>query len=182
MRGLGWTGLLPIAAMLASCGSDPMSSEAVLDEAASLEKPRAGLYLTETELVSFEVPGLPPEEADRFRTQMGGLAASPQESCVTQEQADKGFEDLLKTIGEGINGLTCGFEEFTTDPPQVDAVLVCEGAAAMKAEIAFAGTADAVSMDMTMDMEASSPLIPGQSMEMAFAVSAERIGDCAPGP
>ena len=100
---------------------------------------------------------------------------------MTQVQAEKGFEDLLKTIGEGVNGLTCGFERFETDPPKLDAMLTCQGAAAMKAEIGFAGTADAEGMELTMDMRANSPVIPGQSMQMQFAVSAERLGDCPAG-
>lgn len=173
--------LLAPLVLLAGCGSDPMSAEDVLGAAGNLQTPRAGLYLTHTKLLKFEMPGLPPAEADRFRTQMAGMSAQPQQSCVTQEQAQDGFEDMLKTIGEGVNGLTCGFQRFETDPPKLDALMVCEGAAAMSAEIAFNGTADATSMDLNMTMDASSPVIPGQTMQMKFAVSAEHIGDCASG-
>lgn len=172
--------LFPLV-LVTGCGSDPMSTDDVLGKAGNLQSPRAGLYRTRTELVSFEVPGLPPAEADLFRTWMAGLTANPQESCVTEEQADQGFDDLLKSIGEGVNGLTCGFERFETDPPELDALLACEGGAAMSAEIALSGTADAESMSLTMKMETNSPVIPGQFMQMEFAVSAERTGDCPAG-
>ena len=154
-----------------------MTSDEVLGEASALETPLPGLYRTGAELVTFEMPGLAPAEADRFRTQMAGLSSRPQERCVSQEEADRGLKDLLKTIGEGVNGLTCGFESFETDPPMLDAVLTCEGNG-MEAEIAFDGSSEADGLELTMAMEASTPIIPGQTMEMEFAVSSERIGDC----
>ncbi len=168
--------VLPVL-LVAGCGSDPMSSEDVLGQAGALEKPLPGLYRTQAELVSFDVPGVPPADADRMRSQMEGLSSQPQQQCLTKEEADRGFEDLLKAIGEGTNGLVCGFESFETNPPALDAVLACEGNG-MEAEIGFDGTAGAEGLDLAMTMEASTPVIPGQNMTMGFAVTSERLGDC----
>ena len=172
---------LPLALLAAGCGDDPMSSEEVLAQARTLDSPRPGLYRTEAKLVSFEVPGLPPAQADRFRQQMAGFSSQPQERCVSQQEAERGFEGLLRTIGEGVNGLQCGFERFETDPPELDAVLSCQGAGAVEAEIAFEGTAEVEEMDLEMAMQAQSPVIPGRRMMMQFAVGAERIGECPAG-
>ena len=181
-RSLDWRWLVVMpAALLAGCGDDPMSNEDVLSQARTLDSPMPGLYRTEAELVSFEVPGLPPAQADRFRQQMAGLSSQPQERCVSQREAEKGFEDLLRSIGEGVNGMQCAFERFETDPPQLDALLSCTDTGAIEAEIAFEGTAGAEEMDLTMRMDASSPVIPGNSMKLEFAVAAERLGECPDG-
>ena len=101
--------------VLAGCGSEPMSAEEVLGQADALERPAPGLYRTEAKLLSFEMPGIAPADADRFRNRMAGLAAQPQQQCLTPEEAEQGFE-LLRTIGDDVNGLTCAFEDFATDP------------------------------------------------------------------
>ena len=163
--------------VLAGCGSEPMSPEEVLGQADALERPAPGLYRTEAKLLSFEMPGIAPADADRFRNRMAGLAAQPQQQCLTPEEAERGFEDLLRTIGEDVNGLTCAFEDFATDPPALDAVLACQGSG-MEARIGFDGTADADGLDLEMAMDASTPLIPGQSMKLVFDVSSKRVGEC----
>ncbi len=134
--------LLAGAATLAACGEEkPLTSEQVLTEARALQKPTPGLYATTTKLVSFEVPGLPPEQADRIRQQMTGLTSEPQPQCLTRAQADRGFEDMLREIGEGINQQRCAFTAFDTDGSRLSADLSCSGMAGMRAEAKFAGPA-----------------------------------------
>ena len=164
--------------LIAGCGEDPMRHEAVLAEADALERPVPGLYRSSARLVSFEMPGLPPAEADRFRERFGGMDTQDAQRCITRQESEDGFEDLLRTIGEGVNGMQCAFERFDTDPPKLDAVLSCQGTPAMQAEIAFNGTAAGEELALVMDMQASSPVIPGSSMKMQFDVSARRVGEC----
>lgn len=178
MRGFALPALAS-AALLAGCGEEkPLTSEQVLTEARSLEKPIPGLYATTTKLVAFEVPGLSPEQADRIRQQMTGLTSEPQPQCLTREQAERGFEDMLREIGEGINEQQCAFTAFDADGSRVSASLSCSGAAGVRAEAKFAGTSKADAFDLTMDLEAANAMIPGGSMTMRFNVKAQRIGDC----
>lgn len=167
------------ASVLTGCGEEkPLTSEQVLAEARALDKPQPGLYATTTRLVAFEVPGLPPEQADRIRQQMTGLTSEPQPQCLTRQQAERGFEDMLRQIGEGINEQQCAFTAFDTDGSRLSASLSCSGAAGVRAEAKFAGTSEADGFDLAMDLEAKNALIPGGSMTMRFTVKADRIGDC----
>lgn len=154
-----------------------MTPEEVLGRAGSLEQPMPGLYRTDAELVSFEVPNASPMDADLLRSKMGGLSATTQERCIGDEEARLGFENLVKSIGEGVNGLTCRFERFETAPPSLNSVLACEGGG-VNATIGIDGTAEAEGVDLKMVIDTQAPPIPGQTMKMVFSVSSERIGDC----
>ncbi|ABC63909.1 DUF3617 domain-containing protein [Erythrobacter litoralis] len=168
------------AALLAGCGEEqPLTDEAVLSEARELERPRAGLYTTTTDLVEFSVPGLAPEQADRMRMQMSGLSDEAQPYCLTEAEAAKGYEDMLREIGEAANNMSCTFSRFDADPPRLDAELGCSGPMGVSAEIAMAGTTTAEGFDLTMDMEANNRMIPGGKMEMRMAIKSARIGECS---
>lgn len=174
-------GVLCLAVGLAACSEEKtLTGEEVLAEAQALTTPEPGLYATTTEMVSFEVPGLPPAQADRLREQMRGLSGEPQPRCLTEAEAEKGFEDMIREIGEGINDQTCAFNEFDATASRISARLSCEGEMGVAAELAFAGTSAADGFDLTMDLEASNAMIPGGSMEMRFKVASERIGECDP--
>ena len=165
---------------LAACGDDSaLTSDEVLERAGTLEKPQPGLYATTTELVDFEVPGLAPQQADRFREQMEGMSSEQQPRCLTAAQAERGFEDMLKSIGEDANGMSCAFDRFDVDAPNLSADLGCDGPMGAGAQIGFAGTTDAQGFDLAMDMEASAPVIPGGTMQMRFKVTSQRIGECS---
>lgn len=165
---------------LASCGEEkPLSGEQVLASAGKLQKPEPGLYATSTKLVSFDVPGLPPAQIDRMREQMQGLSSEPQPRCLTQAEADKGFEDVLRQIGEGVNEQECAFTRFDVNGTKFDAGLSCAGPMGMSAEIGLKGTSGSAGFDATMDLEASNSMIPGGSMQMQLNVKSDRIGECS---
>ncbi|WP_284126074.1 DUF3617 domain-containing protein [Parerythrobacter aestuarii] len=163
-----------------SCGQEkPLSGEEVLAQAGKLQKPEPGLYATSTKLVSFDVPGLPPAQADRMREQMQGLSSEPQPSCLTEAEASKGFEDVLRQIGEGINDQECAFTRFNVDGIRFDANLSCSGPMGVSAEVGLSGTSTSAGFDASMDLEASNSMIPGGSMEMQFDVKSDRLGPCS---
>lgn len=172
--------LFAAAAALAACGEErQLTGEEVLAEARALERPEAGLYTTTTELVEFSVPGLPPDQADRMRTQMSGLSNEAQPYCLTEAEAEKGYEDMLRQIGEAANDMSCTFSRFDADPPRLNAELGCSGAMGISADLAMAGTTTAEGFDLTMDMEARNRLIPGGTMEMRMKIQSDRIGECS---
>ena len=168
------------AILLAGCGEQSrLDADDVLNKASALQKPKPGLYTSTTAMTDFNVPGLPPAQADRFRAQMSDVASEAQPYCLTEAEAEKGFEDLLKSIGEGANGQSCTFTRFDVDAPALTAEMGCSGAAGSKMEIGFSGETTAESLDLTMDMKAKAASIPGGSMELSFTVKSQRIGECS---
>ena len=166
---------------VAGCGEERVSGDEVLTRAETLENPRPGLYETTTELVSYELPGANPQEADRQRTQAQNIGKQTGQQCVTEEQSEAGFEKLLEDIVTGINSMDCGFSNFEASAPRINATLQCDGPLDAKAGVTFAGTTDSEGYDLTMDLGASSRLIAGGSMEMRMKFTSRRIGECEAG-
>jgi hypothetical protein len=164
---------------LASCSDERIADEEVLARAGTLEDPAPGLYAVTTELDRFEVTGAPPAVADRLRVQSGGVQKSTSQRCVTEKDADKGFEPLLREFAEMQNGLDCGFTRFEADAPRFNAKLTCTGPLDATAAVAFAGETSRQGFDMTMDTEASSRIIAGGTMAMRLRFSSERVGECS---
>lgn len=168
-----------LLAALGACEQEQaLSGDDVLREARSLDMPKPGLYASSTELVEFTVPGLPPAQADRMRAQMSGLSSDAQPYCLTQEEAAKGYEDMLRAIGEQANEMSCAFSRFDTDAPRFSAKLGCSGPAGINAALEMAGTTSSEGFDMTMDMDVSNQMIPGGSMKMRMKVGSKWVGEC----
>ncbi|MDC0887250.1 DUF3617 domain-containing protein, partial [Altererythrobacter sp.] len=126
--------------LLAACGEQSaLDLDDVMSEAGDLQKPKAGLYSSTTQMTDFKVPGLPPAQADRFQSQMSDVSSEAQPFCLTEAEADKGFEEMLKSIGEGINGLSCAFSRFDVDAPALTAEMNCSDPMGGKVEIGFSG-------------------------------------------
>ena len=178
-------GHLLVAAMAlaaAGCGEERVTGEDVLARAGTLENPRPGLYETTTEIVSYELPGAHPQEAHRQRTEMENIGKETGQRCVTESEAEAGFEKLLEELVDGINSMDCGFTRFEADAPRVNATLSCDGPLDAEAGAAFAGTTDTEGYDLTMDLSASSRLIAGGSMKMRMKFASKRIGECEGNP
>lgn len=172
------TCLMP-GAVLAACSEPaPLTEAEVLAEAGKLESPGPGLYRQTTEILSVEVPGAAPEQADRLRDQLSGIGQKTSRLCVTGQEAAAGFQQLLKDIAEGLNGMECGFTRFEASAPRMNAILACKGDGEARAGLTMAGTTTADGYDVTMDLDASGPRIAGGSMTMRMRVTSERAGDC----
>ena len=167
------------AIALASCSEERIADEDVLARAGTLEDPAPGLYAVTTELLRFEVTGAPPAVADRLREQSGGVQKSTSQRCVTKDDADKGFEPLLREFAEMRNGLDCGFTRFDADAPRFNAKMTCTGPLDATAAVVFAGETSREGFDMTMDTEASSRIIAGGTMAMRLRFTSERVGECS---
>ncbi len=167
--------------VLAACsgGSDePKSPDDVLMEAENLVKPVPGLYRSDTELVDFDIPGIPPAQAAQIREMAGGLRGSGNNYCLTEAEAEEGFRNMAKRFSEGEQGISCNFTEFEADGSDLDATLKCTGPGGVDASIAMDGTVEPEKSTMRMQMSQKSPAIPGGEMRMTMEVKSERIGDC----
>ncbi len=147
------------------------SGEVSLKEAAKKAeagglKPEAGLYKATITMTGIEIPGMPAEMAGH-----GAGMTTTTEYCLTQEEVDKGFEEMMK---RGQNG-ECSYERFNLDGGDLDAVMVCktpEGTARME----MTGTATPTTSDFNATMAMN---VDGMGEgTMKFVAKHERVGDC----
>lgn len=132
--------------------------------------PQPGLYRTNLELIDISLPDMPGQNAETVRNMMSGMLEREFQSCITPEQAEQGYQDMLRQSQDG----SCNFERFTTAGGNMDAKMVCSGEGG-QATMIIAGTATSTSSDVTMNMTGSSP--QGE-MSMKMRVRNERVGDC----
>lgn len=167
---------LAAATLLAACSAekdDTAAGEpvAVKDAATKVEaaglKPQAGLYKTTITMTGLDIPGLP----EGMQGHGAGLART-MESCLTQAEVDKGFEDLLKTGQDG----ECRFDRFALAGGNLDAVLVCD-AQGRTTSMTMTGALTPT----TADIEASTAIAFDGVGEgtMNFTAKHERVGECA---
>ncbi len=163
------------ALLLAGCSdssSEPDAKGAVTvkeaAEKASAEMPRPepGLYKTTVIMTGLDIPGLPED-----MKQHGAGMTTTTEDCLTDEDVDKGYGELVK---QGQNG-DCVFEKFDAAGGKIDAVMVCKSAGPEK-RMAISGTTSKTGADLTasvaMDFEGA-----GKGT-LNFTTKHERIGEC----
>jgi hypothetical protein len=174
--------LLPLAAtvILSACNSadKPKSPEEVKREMAAVERPQPGLYRTTSKIVSFEVPGMAPAEAERMKA-MFSTTSQGREYCLTKEEAAKGWEGATKKLAEG----NCKYDRFEAGSGALDAKLTCETGQGMKSTIAMNGVMTSTGSNMTMSIAQAAPQMPASKggITMVAEVKSERVGDCPAG-
>ena len=163
---------------LASCGNPDPDADGdgsiSMDEAqAEMErsgavKPQAGQYRATVELVELEADNAPPQAVDMMKQMMSRSF----EYCLTQEDADRGFEQMARESQDD----SCTFDRFDVDGGDIDAVMNCQGDGGETMRMTMTGTGTETSSDMTMMMQGN---IPGQGEgSMTMRTQHERIGDC----
>jgi len=167
---------------LSGCGDQaatPKTADEVIAEAGELEQPQPGQYETKVELLAFEVPGLPPEQAEKMKSMMGGISGKSSSYCLTPEEAKKGFEESVRKMSQGQGGLDCKFVEFEVDGGTLAAEMTCAGPQGLTSTMTLAGSATSNSTSMTMDVRQKAAMIPGGEMRMKMKMDSKRVGDCA---
>lgn len=173
--------ILPLVALtfvLTACDSSPPGSES--GEKLSMEevteraqgaaiKPEPGQYRVSMEVLEVDIPGAPPETVDMMRGMMGGQS---HEYCMTQEDVDKGFEEMARQ-GQDEN---CSFERFDINDGDIDAKMSCDipGQGAMT--MTMVGSATPTSSEMEMTMRGNMSGVGDATIKMK--TEHERIGDC----
>lgn len=164
------------AFVLTSCGGSPeadadgdgevsMAEAAEVAEASGL-KPEPGLYRVTTQFKGMQMSGVPAELSGE------GLGfTNTMEHCLTDEEVEKGFEEMMKEGQEG----TCSYERFDIDGGDMEGVMVCK-ASEGEMRIEFTGAATPTSSEMDAVMSSSVPGLGEGTMK--FNVKQERIGDC----
>lgn len=150
----------------AEANGEISAKEAATKAAADGVKPQPGLYKATITMTGINIPGMPPEMEGH-----GAGQTITSETCLTQEDVDKGHEELLK---QGQTG-ECSYESFKLDGGKMDAVMVCktpEGAARMTMTGLATETSSEFSAETKMNFEGV-----GEAT-MSFTGKHERIGDC----
>lgn len=167
---------LMAALTLSACNKadKPKSEDEVKTEIARMAKPMPGLYRSSSKVISFEMPGMPPAQAERMK-QMFATSQQSRDFCLTKAEADKGYEEMTKKLAEG----NCTYDRFTTSGNSLDARLTCQNGKEMKASIEMKGTISEEGSRMTMSVDQAAPHMPnGGAMKMVAEVVSQRIGDC----
>ena len=142
------------------------AKEAVQKAKGEMVKPQPGLYRATIKMTGIDIPGMPPEMAGH-----GAGLTTTKEDCLTQEEVDKGFEELLK---QGQSG-ECSFESLNLDGGKMDAVMLCnspQGAARMT----MTGTTTPTSSEFTATTKKNFDGV-GEAT-ISFIAKIGRIGDC----
>ncbi|QYU68166.1 DUF3617 family protein [Leptolyngbya sp. 15MV] len=168
---------LPVRACNDAPGT-PKSADEVVAAAGNLVKPRPGLYRSTARLTQIDVPGLPAGQAEQMRAMMGGSEGQTSETCLTEEQAETGFRDFARQLGEGGPGASCEFARFDAAGSKLDAALTCSGPGGVAVDMTMNGTIERESSALTMTMNQKNSALPGGEMKMAMEVTSRRIGDC----
>ena len=173
-----WMVTVAGAAVLAACGSGgdaDADGDGTISMAEAAEetrdagiRPQPGQWRATMEVQEIEGANVPAGAADMMKQMM----ARSFEYCMTQEDADKGFEEMAKQSQDE----SCTFERYDIDGGELDAVMVCKGQEGGSVRMTIDGTGTETSSEMLMTMEGA---IPGQGEgRMVMKTSHQRIGEC----
>lgn len=182
------------ALALVACSDNEPSKAASNEETVEAELAQAhslqpGQYSSAVEIIRFEVPGMPAEQAKMIGGMMSSSAAVENSYCLTPEQAGRGGRDMFAEMAKG--GGDCQFSDFDVDGDRVSGHLVCNGGTGAgpnadtggtHSEMTLTGTMQPTSSDVRMAMTIRDPNMPQGRAEMEMHVTTHRTGDCTATP
>jgi hypothetical protein len=169
-------GALLVALVLAACNQQPPNDKEVLQQGARLVKPLPGLYRSTTRLKGFDLPGAPPQTEDDMRDRFSQVLPQTREHCVTPEEAERGFEDMVRQSQSG----DCTIERFVANRTELSARMRCQSGANLVSVVSVEGTGQPDRSHVDLTVVQSGPAIPGGSETITMAVDNQRLGDCPP--
>jgi hypothetical protein len=159
-----------LALAFAACGSADGSGDGRSDGEIQM---KAGKWSNTMVVEKFELPGAPPEVAGMLQGMIGQEQTT--ETCMTQDQVDKGWEEQAKN---SMQGQACETDSFDADGGSLNGKVTCKAENGGGATMTIEGDYAAEQMNMTMTAEISDPSMPGGSGTMVMKMSGKRIGDC----
>ncbi len=177
-----------LALILAACGSGDAASDGTatggvsaddaLAQVESMTKPLPGQYRTQFELVDLTVPGIPAEQIATMRTMFADSVANIETSCLSAQEAEQGFEEMVRQLGESNGDAQCTIDSFDADGGTLDAALSCAPKSGVTANMTVNGDIAPEKSVMTMAINTKAANIPGGEMTMSIRTTANRLGDC----
>ena len=132
-----------------------------------------GLWQSKVTIEKFEVPGMPPEVAERMKAVMAQGSVHDSTTCLTPEEARKPKEDFFAGKGN-----ECRYDHFTMGGGKIDALMHC-GKEGHSSTMRMAGNYSSDSYQMQMATEADTGDEGAGAMQMQMRVEAHRIGECS---
>jgi hypothetical protein len=171
------------AAVLGGCNRSPKVDEKDATPAEVAQKVREtgadqsfvqpGLWQSKVTIDQFDVPGMPPEMAQRMKSMMAERQEHNFETCLTPEDVKKPKEDFFA----GKNN-ECRYEHFTMGGGKIDAAMHCggkDGGSVMQ----MAGTYSPDSYHMQTAMEVNGAGAAEGGMSMKMHIDSQRVGECS---
>lgn len=136
---------------------------------------RPGKWQSKLTIEEFEVPGLPPEMAQRMKQTMAQYQERSFETCLTKEEAKRPKGDFFTGKDEG----NCRYDHFRMGSGKIEAVMRCGGDSEGGRQVMqMAGNYSPNSYDMKMSMKQEGGESTAAGMTMTMKVDAKRIGEC----
>lgn len=155
-------------------GSQTTSAEEAMQEAAKLERPQPGQYEQKVEITNFAIPGMSAAQGEQMKSMMAN--ASAKNFCLTKEDADKGYKDMLdKLPGDS----QCAYTRFEVSGGKLDAALECKDKTGATARATMAGVIGPDGSDVKLDMEQAMPGMADKKATISMHMATRRLGDCA---
>jgi hypothetical protein len=168
--------LLGIILPLAACGSKPAVNEknASVEEVANKVREvtqeegfiRPGKWQSTVTIDQMDVPGMPPEAADRMKKMVA--QGHTTETCLTPEEAKQPKADFFS------GNDNCRYDHFTMGGGKIDAEMRCDQEGGVQV-MQMAGTYSPDSYQMHMTSKGGAA---AHSMTMKMSVDAKRVGEC----
>lgn len=175
--------LIAGVAALAACNQAPQVDEKNASVAEVAQKVREagadstfvnpGKWQSKVTIEEFEVPGMPPEMAQRMKATMAQFQDRGFETCLTREEARRPKEDFFTGRND-----RCRYDHFTMGAGKIDAQMRCGGEGGATQIMTMVGTysPEAYEMRMAMTHEGGASSSAGTTMKMH--ITSHRIGDC----
>ena len=128
-----------------------------------------GLWESKVTIEEMNIPGIPPQFADKMKQQMAEHRQHVSRHCITPEEVKKPKEDFF-----GGND-SCKYDHFTMGGGKIDFAMVCreEGSTqTMNASGTYTPTS------YSMDMSSNAAGGEHQGMTMKMHVDSNRVGEC----
>jgi hypothetical protein len=176
-----WLLLAAAAAVVAGCGRQPKIDETnasvaevadkVREAGADRSFVRPGLWQSKVTIEQLDMPGMPPDMAQRMKATMAARQGQAFEACLTADDVAKPKEDFFA----GGNN-QCRYEHFTMGGGKIDAIMHCgkdQGSQTMKMAGTYSPDSYALQMANTFQSSSDQP-----AMQMQMRVDARRVGEC----
>jgi hypothetical protein len=174
------------AAALAACNKSPTvnAKNATPEEVANkveasgadADMVRPGLWQSKVTIEKFEIPGMPPEMAQKMKSVMAQGKVHDSQTCLTPADVKRPKEDFFA----GKNN-QCRYDHFTMGGGKIDALMHC-GKKDAGQTMRMAGTYSSDSYQMQMATEAKTGGEGAGAMQMQMRVESRRIGECSAKP
>ena len=175
--------VMALSAALAACSNEPEVdarnasvaevAEQVREATDGEQFVRPGMWQSKVTIEQLEMPGMPPEMAERMKAMMAQHQERTSESCLTEEQAKRPNEDFF--AGKDNN---CRYEHFTMGGGKIDAKMRCSADGGASQVMEMAGTYSPDTYQMRMATRTEGAGTPGMTMKLK--VDSKRIGVCDP--